>query len=263
MSSIYETGHGKNVANLLKFNQLLATYGLNYNPGNATISVASFGTLYTATNTNLINATASYIGWKTATNNREIAFFPLKELATKLLGALESTNASDQTIADFKFLVRKVHGSSKRIELPVPENEIPEQPGIPNPNPIPIPEEPTTKSTNQQSFDNLLQHFSKMILTLQTVPSYTPNEVALQIVTLQALLVNLTNINNAANVSIANLRSIRIARNLMYYAKETGMLDRVKKSKSYIKSIFGATSQQYKAATAIKFFRIVSTKKAK
>jgi len=258
MSNIYETGHGKNVANLLKFNQLIATLGGAYNPANATITAGAFTTLYNTANTNLLNATTTWNNWKNATNNREIGFLPLEKLSTKLLGALESTNAPQQTIDDFNFLVRKVRGKSKTIKA-IPEiNPNP----IPGPNPNPIPEQDLSKSTSQQSFDSILQHFQKMILLLQGVPSYNPNEVAYQVPTLQAQLTNLINLNNLANVSYANLKAARIARNLIFYAKDTGMLDRVKKAKAYIKSIFGSGSQQYQAATDIKFFRVISRKKA-
>ena len=34
MSNYFETGHAKNVANLLKLNQLIATFGTTYNPSN-------------------------------------------------------------------------------------------------------------------------------------------------------------------------------------------------------------------------------------
>lgn len=259
MSNVYETGHGKNVANLLKFNQLLATFGGTYNPANPALTAGAFTTLYNTANTNLLNATTTWNTWKNATNNREIAFLPLDKLSTKLLGALESTSAPQQTIDDFNFLVRKIRGDAKHVKEDV-ENQIQALPAIPNPNPIP--EQDLSKSNSQRSFDNLLQHFQKMILLLQSVPSYSPNEVAYQVPTLQAQLTNLINLNNLANVSYANLKAARIARNLTFYAKDTGMLDRVKKSKAYIKSIFGSGSQQYLAATAIKFFRVISRIKA-
>ncbi|MFN8114464.1 MAG: hypothetical protein U0W65_00005, partial [Bacteroidia bacterium] len=73
---------------------------------------------------------------------------------------------------------------------------------------------------------------------------------------------NLTNLNNAANTSYANLKNARIQRNLFFYAKDTGLLDLVKQVKAYIKSLYGATSQQYIAANAIKFTRVVSKKSA-
>ena len=44
MSTYYETGHVKNVATFLKYNQFLTTLGTTYNPSNTSITVASLTT---------------------------------------------------------------------------------------------------------------------------------------------------------------------------------------------------------------------------
>lgn len=260
MATQYETGHAKNVANLLKFNQHIATLGLTYNPANTTITAAALATLHTMANTSLTNVNTAYNNWKNATNAREIAFLPLDKLSTQLLGALQSTSAASQTVNDMVSLVRKLRGDGKltKADAGIAEDQVQ---AIPNPNPVP--EEEVSISNSQQSYDNKLQHLAKIILLLQSVPSYIPNEVGFQVASLQALFTNLTMLNNAANTSYANLRSARIARNLTFYASDTGMLDRIRKAKAYIRSIYGATSQQYIAANAIKFVRVISKKKAK
>ena len=51
--------------------------------------------------------------------------------------------------------------------------------------------ETKTISTSQQSFDNKLQHLEKMIMILQSVPSYNPNEVPYKVASLQTQLTNL------------------------------------------------------------------------
>ncbi|MBI2720942.1 MAG: hypothetical protein HYX39_02080 [Bacteroidetes bacterium] len=260
MATQYERGHAKNVANLLKFNQHIATLGLTYNPANTIITATALATLHTTANTLLTNVNLAYNSWKKATNDREIAFLPLDKLSTQLLGALQSTSASTQTVNDMVSLVRKLRGDGKltKGDAGITEDQVQAIP-----NPTPAPEAVVTISNSQRSFDNKLQHFSKIILLLQSVPSYAPNEVPFQVASLQTLFNNLTLLNNAANVSYANLKAARIARNLTFYAADTGMLDRIRKAKSYIKSLFGASSQQFAAAKDIKFFRVVSKKKAK
>ncbi len=97
-----------------------------------------------------------------------------------------------------------------------------------------------------------------MILILQSVPSYNPNEVSYKVTALQTQLTNLATLNNAANTSYANVKASRIDRNTFFYASGTGMLDIVKQAKAYIKSVYGASSQQYRAANDIKFVRVIS-----
>ena len=96
-----------------------------------------------------------------------------------------------------------------------------------------------------------------MVLILVSVPSYNPNEVSFKVASLQTQLTNLTTLNNAANTSYANLKAARIDRNAVFYTKGTGMLDLVKLAKAYIKSIFGASSAQYHAASSLKFVRVI------
>lgn len=261
MSQIFETGHVKNVASLLKLNQTIATFGNTYNPGNATITSNALNTLYNNSNAAQSACNNAENTWNNATNARKLAFKALPLLCTKLLGALESTPAPQPTIDDMKSLVGKMRG--ERLTKADAGKNQDQQQAIPLPDPNAPPEEDNTISTSHRSYDNQLDHFSKMILLLQSVPGYAPNEPSLQIPALQTLLNNLTVLNNAANTSIANLRSARIARNLLFYAADTGMLDRARKVKSYVKSIYGAASQQYAAVRAIKFVRVISKKKAK
>jgi hypothetical protein len=122
--------------------------------------------------------------------------------------------------------------------------------------------EAQTKSTSQQSFDQKIEHFSKMILILTGVTSYTPNEVQFQLPSLNAQLANLTTLNTKANNAKTQLTAARIDRNTYFYAPNTGWLDVVKKSKEYIGAVFGKQSQQYKAAIAFKFVRVIAKKKS-
>lgn len=260
MSNYYETGHAKNVANLLKLNQLIATFGTTYNPSNNAIKTTALATLYTNANTKLSDVNNNFTSWKNATNSRELAFDPLRKEVTQILGALQSSGATQQTIDDLTFQVNKFRSSGSKLTKA--DAGISDTPAAEKVAGTSDPTETKTISTSQQSFDNQLQHFQKIILILQSVPTYNPNETPFKVVTLQTQLTNLTNLNNAANTSYANLKNARIQRNLFFYAKDTGLLDLVKQVKAYIKSLYGATSQQYIAANAIKFTRVVSKKSA-
>jgi hypothetical protein len=260
MSGYYETGHIKNGANLLKLNQTVTTFGATYNPSNNAIKLAALGTLATNANTKLTDVSTNFTNWKNATNARELAFDPLRKEVTQILGALQSLGVPQQTIDDFAFQVNKFRSSGSKLtkaDAGIADTTTAEKTVDPNAEP-----DAKTISTSQQSFDNLIQHFQKMILILQSVPTYNPNETAFKIVTLQTQFTNLNTLNNAANTSYATLKNARIQRNLFFYAKDTGALDIVKQAKAYVKSVYGASSQQYIAVNAIKFTRVVSKKSA-
>lgn len=266
MSAVFETGHSKNVANLLKYEQFLATLGVTYNPSNAFITISAFTNLYINADAKVNNSNTIFTDWKNNTNQREIIFKELKSLSTKLLGALQSTGTTKQTIDDFTFLVKKFRGSSKKKTTNAGRLSSPSSPvNTPAPSDTPIPTDPNSPSnisTSQQSFDNRIQHFSKMILLLQSQPVYSPNETEYQVPNLQTKLATITTLNDNANTSYANLKASRIDRNTFLYAEDTGMLDLIKQSKAYIKSLYGANSQQYHTANSIKFVRVIKKTKA-
>lgn len=258
MASTSETGHVKNVANFLKYNQFVATLGATYNPSIPSIVLTALTTMQATAKTKLDAVSTALDVWKDATNKREIAFNPLATFSTQLLGVLKSTNASQQAVNDFAFLVGKMRGDTGGKLTKADAGK------VSNPETSSTSEEETpSKSTSQQSFDQKLEHFGKMILLLQGEPSYTPNEVNLQIVTLQTQLTNLTALNAAATNATATLKASRIDRNTFYYTPDTGMLDIIKKSKAYIQGVYGNSSQQYKTALSFKFVRVIPKKNAK
>ncbi len=258
MASTSETGHAKNVANLLKLNQLIATFGTTYNPSNNTIKPASLTALYTTATAKLTATNTAFTNWKNATNARELAFTPLTKQATQILGTLQSLGIVQQTIDDFAFQVNKFRSSTTKTPATAPNTTAPTAKII-TPLPPIVVTEPIQahNSTSQQSFDNKLQHLEKMILILQSIPTYTPNETPYKIATLQTQLTTLITLNNTANTSYATLKSARIDRNTIFYNTLTGMLSVVKLTKAYIRSIYGSTSPQYHAITALKFVKVI------
>lgn len=261
MSTTYEGGHAKNVAALQKLIQLYTQFGTGYSPATPEITLTALNTLYTNANGALTNVKNTYNDWKNATNAREIAFSPLKNLATQLYNILQSSGANKQTLADFLSLVHKIRGEKiPKSEPPAKETE--KAANLPNDPPVEV-TVPLTKSSAQLSFDNMVEHFDKMIKLLATVPSYAPVENAFKVATLNAQLVSLRTINNTANDAYLKLVMARISRNKIFYGENTGILEIARKSKSYVKAKFGSASQEYKAASSIKFSRVLSVRKAK
>ena len=103
------------------------------------------------------------------------------------------------------------------------------------------------------SYDSRLDNFDKLIKLLSSVPAYAPNEADLKIAALTALYTDL----KAKNLAVLNaeipLNNARISRNDILYKENIGLVDVASDVKTYIKSVFGATSPQYKAVSTLKF----------
>ena len=242
MSSTQETGHAKNVANFEDLISFCTGYGATYQPNKASIKLAALITLFTQSQAVIADVTAKLIIFHTATNTRQDTFASLKALSTKLINALQTTDATDKTIEDAKSINRKIQGTRA--------SKVPSTTTDPN-NPITITAK--TVSASQQSYDQQIEHFSKLIELLKNEPSYAPNETELQITTLVALHTTMKAANTTVTNTYTDISNSRITRNDTLYKKDAGLHDIAQEVKKYIKSVFGATSPQYKQVSTIKF----------
>ncbi|MBK6986368.1 MAG: hypothetical protein IPH32_17265 [Bacteroidetes bacterium] len=255
MSTYIESGHAKNTANFDHLIALLLTYGTNYTPSSPSLAITNLQTVLTNAQTALTNVKNEYNGWKNATNGREIAFDPLKGLSTRLLNTLVAVGANEQTIKDYKTFNAKVQGS----KLTKADAGIIEDPNADAANKTTLPVKKTV-SVSQQSFDNLIEHYDKIIKLLASVPAYNPTETALKVATLQTTLANLKTLNTAAYTSAAKVSNARIARNKILYENPDALIVLAKAVKAYIKGKFGASSPEYGQVSSIKFTKVKTGK---
>jgi hypothetical protein len=108
-------------------------------------------------------------------------------------------------------------------------------------------------SSAQTSIDNLLENFDKLIKLLATISEYGPNEPELTVSSLTKLYEDMFAKNQAVISAEQPLNNLRITRNELLYKENTGIYDVANAAKLYIKSVFGATSPQYKQVASLQF----------
>lgn len=246
MSGITETGHAKNVANFEQLISFCTGYGAIYNPGKANIQLSALNTKFSTCKNALLAAKVAKTNFDNSSNTREAVFSSLKKLATKIVNSLEATDATEQTMDDAKTVNRKIQG--KRAGR-IADGTIP----IGNPA-----LEPTVKSisVSQQSYDSLIDHFTKLIQIVTSEPSYHPNEAELNAVGLNAHLTSLQGANSLVINSTTDFSNARITRDSELYDPKTGLVELSLEVKAYIKSLYGTSSSQYKQVSGVKFFKI-------
>lgn len=238
MASKSETGHAKNVAHFHNLIEFVSAYGATYNPSKTSIQLPQMIAQHTAADTSLAAVIPKNTDFNTKVNLRAIAFSDVRFLATRLMAALQATDASEQTIADAKTFNNKIQGKgASKPKTPL------------NPNDPP----PDSISTSQQSFDQMIQHLSGLKSVLESEPSYAPNEVDLQIPSLDAKIADLTEKNNAVATVYAAVSNARIARDKIIYTDENSLFETAKDVKLYVKALFGAKSPEYAQVRGIEF----------
>ena len=238
MASTSETGHAKNVANFQDLIEFVTGYGTTYNPSKNSLKLPQLIALKASADTNLTDVITKNTNYNNKVNERITAFSGLKSLSTRLVNALQTTDATNETIGNAKTFNRKMQGKKAS------SSQTPTDPNTPA---------PATISTSQQSYDQLIQHLTGLTSVLEAETSYTPNETDLQVATIQAKIADLTAKNTAVATAYTSISNSRIARNETLYTSATSLVETANEVKKYIKSVFGASSPQFAQVKGIQF----------
>ena len=243
MASTSETGHAKNVANFDELISFVTGYRESYNPSKATIKLDALKALSDHAKTSINAVSSMEPAYKSAVAAREVVFIPLSKLTTRIMNSIKATDTTVQVDENARTLVRKIQGVRATAKKTEDEKKALAEKG----------KEVVEISTSQMSYDSRLDNFFKLIQLLSSVPEYNPNEKELKIEHLNTILDDLKAKNAAVVESYIPLSNARISRNNLLYKENTGLYDVALDVKNYIKSVFGATSPQYKQVSKIKF----------
>ena len=233
-----ETGHAKNVANLQDLISFVTGYGATYNPSKNSLKLPQLILLKASAENNLADVITKNTNYNNKVNERITAFSGLKSYSTRLVNALQTTDAIPETIGNAKTFNRKMQGKKAS------STQTPTDPNAPA---------STTISTSQQSYDQLIQHLAGLSSVLEAETSYTPNEIDLEAATIQAKIAELSAKNTAVATAYTSINNSRIARNETLYSSTTGLVETANEVKKYVKSVFGASSPQFAQVKGIEF----------
>jgi len=243
MVSTNETGHQKNVANFDALIAFATGYGASYNPSKAALAVDALKALSVQAKSAINAVSAAEPAYKNAVAAREAAFAPLSKLTTRIINALKATDAAKQVVDDAKSVARKIQGTRAKAKLTDEQKKALAEQG----------KEVVEISTSQMSFDNRLDNLFKLTQLLASVPEYAPNETELKVDTLNRMMDDLKAKNAAVMDATTPLSNARITRNEILYKEDAGLYDVAADMKAYVKSVFGASSPQYRQVSKIKF----------
>ena len=245
MANTSETGHAKNVTNLESLITSIIALETSYTPSRDSIKLPALQALLTASTESLNAVNIAQAAYSNAVAARKVAFEPFSKLITRVMNSLKASGASTQVVQSARTIVRKLQGRRASAKITEEEKKALEAEG----------KEVNQISASQMSFDNRIENFDRLIMLLSSIPLYNPNEAELKVETLKALHNQLKEKNTEVILPIVQLSNSRIARNKILYSENTGLVDVALDSKTYIKSIFGATSPQYKQISKLRFIR--------
>ena len=236
MASTSETGHAKNVDNLGLLISNIASYGDRYKPTKPSILLEALKKMEADGRAAVLAVNDAMPIYSRATIERDNAFAPLGQLVTRSLNSLRASSSSEQTDEAASAIVRKIRGNRTTAKAAAATDV-----------------KVATVSTSQQSYDSVIDNYERYIQYIAATPEYAPNEEDIKLPVLKALAVDLRAKNTACNNAKVAIDNARMARNRVLYTPLTGLVDVALDAKTYIKSLFGSTSPEYKQVAKIDF----------
>ena len=245
MATNSDINHAKNVTNFETLISVVVSLGATYNPSKDSLKLPALQTLHSAATDSMTALKNAESATATAVDTRELAFKSIGSLFTRINNALKASNSTVQADDTAKSIFRKLHGKRASAKLTEDQKAVLLAEG----------KEVNQNSNSQMGYDDRVENFESLISFLQTVPEYNPNEEELKITTLQALLSDL----KAKNISVIQNRiaedTVRGVRKSVQNTPLTGLVDIANDVKSYIKSVFGVNSTQYKLVSKLRFVK--------
>jgi hypothetical protein len=236
------------VANFSQLVTICTSYGAKYNPSNPALQLPEMSNTQVLAKDCLASLNKAQAAVSNTTAARIGVFKSFKPLVTRISNAAKSSGISKQTKDQVAAIIRKLQGQRATPKLSEEEKQAALAEG----------KEIVEISSAQTSIDSLLENFDKLIKLLASIPEYAPNEPELTVSSLTALYDDMFAKNQAVINAEQPLNNLRITRNELLYKENTGIVDVATASKIYIKSVFGATSPQYKQVSSLKFTRYKS-----
>jgi len=252
MFSTTESGYAKVVSGFETFVQRCQQFGTAYNPSNVSIQLAALNTLLANARAAILAVNNAKNNFNIATNTREIAFSGIPKLAGRIVNNLISSGPAHGTIDDARHFLARINGRrmgnksiAERIAAPVEPTAT-----LPGPGSTPA-SGGITRSVSQVGFDARLDNFSKLVLLVASEPTYAPNEVDLQVASLNALVTDLQAKNSAVIIADTTWNNARLQRETVLHGAVNGLVHITSQAKKYIRGVFGASSPQYKQVSHI------------
>lgn len=235
--SNHEGGHAKNVA---QFQKLITRCELlpDFNPPNPIIYLLELQAYRTTADNAIVSVHQRKSTSDITINERQKEFERLDSVSTRTVNILEVIANEKKIVADARTILRRIRGE---VSKPKTDENLPGQEAM------------SPRSNSQQSYDKLIDHFRALIELVKQVPGYEPNEAELTIAGLSAYHADLVMKNNNVTKANTQLSKARKTRDKLLYNTIDGLLQRAKLVKLYVKSLYSASSLEYKEISKIKF----------
>ena len=237
-----KVAYSQNVVNLIEIWQRAATFGITYNPVNIAYSLVGLEEISTSARLALTASTHAVNIQKRTTGDFNKDLKNYCRLVTRSMNSLIICGASEFIIQQGRAMVRDIRGQRVSRPAQVIDDEATENGTRTNYN---------IRHISNSDFQ--LVSIDRYLQLIVGVPEYNPNEPDLKPMAMSVLLYNLKIINAHVKRTQAISMAARRERDLVFFAKHTGLYAIQKGMKLYTKSVFGSRSSEYISVRGYRF----------
>jgi len=245
--SVNQAGINVNFTNLGLLITRISVFPNGYNPSRSELSIASL--------TNCLNhaqdVKSSFLNAvvieKNAQTQFNASFDGFDSFITRVGNAVSICGAPRHTIEQIEVILRDLHGRRATALVSKPTVTT-DNTAVPESNQI---------TRHISTTESKLESFNTLIQLLSSVPLYVPNEEDLSTVGLAKRYNTMKMVDMNYKTALASLDAARELRNNIINAEGTGLVDIANAAKTYVKSVYGATSHEYKSISDLTFKKVV------
>jgi hypothetical protein len=245
--SVNQAGINLNLTNFGLLITRISVFPAGYNPSRSELSIASLTNCLNHAldvKTSFLNA---LVVEKNAMTQFNSSFDGFDSLITRVGNAVAICGAPLHTIDQVHVVLRDLHGR-RATPLVTKPAVTTDKTVVPESNQI------TRHISNTES---KLESFATLIQALSTIPLYKPNEEDLSNTGLAKRYSTMKMVDMNYKTASASLDAARQLRNNTINAEGTGLVDIANAAKTYVKSVYGATSHEYKSISDLVFKKVV------
>jgi hypothetical protein len=239
MASTSEISHEVNISNFKSIINFCLEFGSDYNPANEDLTIVNMMARCTQVETLQKNYMEAAVEKKVAINSRQEIYMELKSRVRRAFNSLASTKEEESVIMDAKGLMKTITGDNVRRKRDKDGKIV-----------------KGTISNSHLGVVEVLGNFNRFISLLGLTTFYAPQEDKLKVVKLRALYYQVDTANNLVVEKSTMAITLMGIRDKGLYAKETGLVDVSLACKRYVRSLYGARSEEAKTVSGIKLKRL-------
>ena len=245
MKTTNQSGNEQNVTNLEVLIAVIISFGPTYNPPKSSITIPGLNELLEKGKLEINALNAAEVASKNAVAACTAAQDDFESLITRSINALRILDVPAQTLAQAEALVRELRGKRASALLSDEEQAAAKAEGN------------TSKQVvkHNSTLDSKLENMAKYLLLLESILGYMPNEPELRTRALRNKLNDIKTKDMQVAFTDSAFNAARLSRDAFLYANNTGLCPIASDAKTYVKSLYGATSPQYKQVSSIRFFK--------